>query len=264
MRFTIVSWNLGHAFGARRATHDAQIDFLRAEITPDVALLQEVDSPRFSNVIAHPEGLGRGGGWGSAVVSDSHPLRELTHVRTPYSKSETPIIGTIPGSVAVAQMELATADPVVIASIYGAFDYGYSITTVHRQLSDLASLLDSSFGKRVILGGDFNCSTQLDPPHRERHKNLFERFQTLGLLNLFELTRETRKPLENCWCDEAPQCPHVQTHRHARSKRPWHNDYLFATRELAGRLVDCYAVDEGDPDPWTFSDHCPVVAVFDL
>jgi hypothetical protein len=33
----------------------------------------------------------------------------------------------------------------------------------------------------LVLGGDLNVSTQLDPPDRERHRNALERFKTLGL-----------------------------------------------------------------------------------
>lgn len=265
MRLTVATWNLGHAFGSRVASLPAQLDFLQAAVNPDVALLQEVDKPTFNHVVARVEGLGRGGRWGSAVCSDEFSLRDISHVATPYSKHETPILNTIPGSVSSAEVTLPGHESFVAVSLYGAFDYGYSVTTVHKQLSDLTPLLDSSFGKRVVIGGDLNCSTQVDPPHRARHRNLFDRFASLGLVNLLDLTADWRGKLTNCWCDEEV-CRHVQTHRHRNSAtaRPWQDDYLFATSVLADRLVDCRAVDEGDPDPWSLSDHVPVVATFEL
>lgn len=265
MEIKVATWNLGHAFGGRVATMPAQLDFLRTTIDPDVVLLQEVDAPSFEHVVARAEGLGRGGRWGSAVCSDRLALTEVSHVSTPYSKHETPILSTIPGSAAAAQVALSGNESFVAVSLYGAFDHGYSVTTVHKQLSDLTPLLDSPFGKRVVIGGDLNCSTQVDPPHRARHLNLFERFASLGLVNLLDLTAGSRSRLENCWCDDE-MCRHVQTHRHRNSAtaRPWHDDYLFATRALADKLVDCRVIDSGEPNPWSLSDHVPVVATFDL
>lgn len=265
MPLKIATWNLGHAFGGRVATMPAQLDFLRTAVEPDIALLQEVDAPSFDHVVARAEGLGRGGRWGSAVCSDRLVLREVPQVATPYSKNETPILSTIPGSVAAAEATLPDNGSFVAVSLYGAFDHGYSVTTVHKQLSDLTPLLDSSFGKRVVIGGDLNCSTQVDPPHRVRHRNLFERFASLGLVNLLDLTADARGKLTNCWCDDE-LCRHVQTHRHRDSAtaRPWQDDYLFATRDLADSLVHCRVIDSGEPDPWGLSDHVPVVATFDL
>ena len=34
--------------------------------------------------------------------------------------------------------------------------------------------------------------------------------------------------------------------------------------ELADKLTACHVVDSGDPDPWSLSGHCPVIAEFDL
>jgi hypothetical protein len=159
--------------------------------------------------LAREEGLRRGGRWGSAVRSDGFQLREVTNVATPYSRHETPIVNTIPGSVALAEVTLPGNQSFVAVSLYGAFDNGYSVRTVHKELSDLTPLLDSPLGKRVVVGGDLNCSTQVDPPHRARHRNLFERFASFGLINLLDLTSDGRARLENCWCDDE-LCRHVR------------------------------------------------------
>jgi hypothetical protein len=116
----------------------------------------------------------------------------------------------------------------------------------------------------LIVGGDLNCSTQLPPPDRQRHANLFDRIASLGLIDLLERTRAGRQAEPDCPCDNAPNCGHVRTHKHRMSDLPWQDDYLFATPTLAERLTTCYAVHDDDPDPWSLSDHCPVVAVFDL
>ncbi len=110
-------------------------------------------------------------------------------------------------------------------SVYGLIEYGYAVTTVHRILSDLTPLFDTSNGQRVVVGGDLNCSTQLAPPHRARHKTVFDRFASLGLVNV------TERPLDDavlhgCPCVDEP-CRHVRTHFHSRSKKPWQDDYVF-------------------------------------
>ena len=58
----------------------------------------------------------------------------------------------------------------------------------------------------------------------------------------------------DCPCED-DVCSHVHTHRHARSRTPWCNDYLFTTRVLGRRVTGC-AVDE---DSFTRSDHGAVV-----
>jgi len=147
---------------------------------------------------------------------------------------------------------------VTCVSIYGILDQGWAITTVHRLLSDLAPLLHARRNDLLVLEGDLNCSTQLDPPWRAYHRNLFERIDLFGLVDLLAASTSTRPALGECPCEDEP-CRHVQTHQHARSRKPWHNDYLFATQKLAARLTACGVLEAGDP-PWSLSDHRPVVA----
>jgi hypothetical protein len=95
-------------------------------------------------------------------------------------------------------------------------------------------------------------------PHRARHRNALERFATLGLVDCLALERPSRRPLAKCPCEDDP-CRHVQTHRHPPSPHPWQNDYVFVNQSLASRVVSCIALNGGGPDPWQFSDHCPVI-----
>jgi glycine/D-amino acid oxidase-like deaminating enzyme len=44
--------------------------------------------------------------------------------------------------------------------------------------------------------------------------------------------------------------------------KPGHFDYLFATPDLAGLCVDLRL--DNDPSIWDLSDHCPLIAEFDL
>lgn len=254
----VLTWNM-----ARRAK---AWDFLSGVLMdgsdqPTVALLQEASPPDELGAIHRPGGIGAGRPWGSAVLGRGLVLTELDEVTTRYSKHPNSLHQTWPGAVAIAVASLPGGDSVTFVSVYGVIDRGYAITTMHRILSDLTPLLDSSHGRHVVVGGDFNCSTQLSRPHRARHRNLFERFETLGLVDLVASCRDSE--LDGCPCDDEP-CRHVQTHRHSQSRVPWQDDYLFATSALADRLVGCDVVDGGQPDPWDFSDHCPIRAVFDI
>jgi len=166
---------------------------------------------------------------------------------------------TDPGCLAIAD----AGKGLVLVSAYGAFDEGYSVTTVHRLLSDLTPLLDNASTRGVILAGDLNLSTQLEAPHRARHRNALERFATLGLVDCLALERPARRRLANCPCEERP-CRHVQTHRHPKSPHPWQDDYVFVSESLASRVVSCFGLDGGEPDPWQFSDHCPLVLELNL
>ena len=51
-------------------------------------------------------------------------------------------------------------DETVFISAYGLLDGGYAVTTTHRVLSDITPLLDRDLATRLIIGGDFNCSTR--------------------------------------------------------------------------------------------------------
>lgn len=263
MKLRIGTWNVN--FWQRRANQESSWRFLDEVVKPDLALLQEcVPPPERQPVVYREGGISESRRWGSAVVSYGADLEPITEVKSRHGRGTLPLLGTHPGSVAVAEAQIAGADPIVVVSAYGVLDEGYAITTVHRILSDLTPLIDSPFGRRLVIGGDLNCSTQLRPPDRARHANLFERVRGLGLIDLLEETQDQREPIPDCICDDAPSCGHVQTHRHPQSKVPWQMDYLFASREIAAQLVACHPVDGGDPDPWDLSDHCPVVAEFEL
>ena len=81
------------------------------------------------------------------------------------------------------------------------------------------------------MGGDFNASTQLPRPYRYYDRNLFERIELFGMVDLLGATAPVRPVLRDCPCEDEP-CRHVQTHKHSSSEKPWHDDYLYATRKL--------------------------------
>lgn len=93
----------------------------------------------------------------------------------------------------------------------------------------------------------------------------FARFDAFGLVEcLANGVPVDRGPLAGCMCGPAPDCRHVKTYRHENSidGKPWQNEYVFATKPLADALISCAPVDDGQA--WALSDHCPVVAEFEV
>ena len=218
-----------------------------------------------SDVVFKSGGIDARRQWGSAVVSFRGSLTEVNEVRPGDRSVLVDLRRTFPGAMTMAQLAAPQigGDPIVLVSLYGMMEGGYAVTTVHRMLSDLTYLLDSGLGKNVIVGGDLNCSTQFTGRDGVRHRNLFERFKTLGLTDVLKVDRQQRPRLEGCACEDDP-CLHIQTYRHNLSDKPWQNDYLFCTSALQNSLVCAKVEAAGTPDPWSLSDHLPIMAEFDF
>ena len=251
----IVSWNMSH-WQQTPAQRAAAWDYL-GSLHPDFALLQEAvprDDLAPTHCVYRPGGIGNRRPWGSAVISFAGPITEVVELPASPSAQPVPLQHTYPGSVAVALCEPG----LTLISAYGLIENGYAVATVHKQLSDLTPLFDSKFGRRVVLAGDLNVSTQLKEPDRSRHRNARERFGTLGLTECLGLERPSRERLADCPCEDDP-CRHVRTQRHGNSDVPWQNDYFFVSRSLVATVQACFAADGGQADSWDLSGHCPVI-----
>lgn len=150
-----------------------------------------------------------------------------------------------PGALTIGKVLLSNAKPLTVISLYGLLEATYSITTLHRMLSDLTPLIDGK--KRILIGGDFNASPQWDTK-QQSHRILFNRLEDFGFTNCL-----ADKGFVKTW-----RSPHPTT-----KNFPWQLDYLFASNDICARLSDCQVLGD-DPKIHTFSDHNPVVAVFDL
>jgi endonuclease/exonuclease/phosphatase family metal-dependent hydrolase len=259
-KLSIASWNM--SYWTRNASHHRAWEYLQ-RLGVHIALVQEAVPPTDVRAVYRAEGIAGKGVWGSAVASFGPEIRPRTTAKSVHNSVASDLLCTQPGSVAIADLVLPGQSPLVLVSLYGAFEQRYSITTVHRILSDLTPLFDSRHYKKIIVAGDLNSSTQLPSPDRERHRNLFERIESFGLVDLLKRTADERERLADCPCEDIP-CTHLQTHRHSKSRVPWQDDYIFASEPLADKLVGCHAVDGGDTNPWSFSDHCPLVAILDI
>jgi hypothetical protein len=269
----VVTWNMDHW----RRSHDLREQawtFLERTLHPDVALVQEaLPVGRGRSVVFREGGIRddrvtpcRDLGWGSAVVSYAAALAAIESATGPFSSKPVDLLRTLPGSVAIADV---TEHSLVVISAYGIIDHGYAESTVHRILSDLTPLIDMRRGKGIILAGDLNITTQWSAKHRSftrgfyaewlrRDRNLFERFEALGLRNV--VVRPNDNTLKGCECEAGSECRHIQTQRHERSPFPWQNDYVFVTEDLIAQPHTLEVCDHDDA--WLLSSHCPIVVEF--
>lgn len=277
MPIRIVTWNMDHwrRAGLTRAAWEHL-----GSLSPDLAFVQEAVSPLTDGAMIEWKGksvppatepeswyISHARRWGSGVVSYGPELTEVTAACSPYShpSQDVPLLGAHPGCVRVAQADLPDQSKLTLISVYGLIDFGYTVTTMHRILSDLTPLFDDRrYNAHVVLGGDLNLSTQFGEPHRTRHRLVFECIKAFGLVDCLDRMLGDTRHLAGCPCGAAA-CRHIRTSRPAKAPRkPWQNDYLFASKHLAAKLTARYARNDDDDAAWDLSDHCPVVADFAL
>jgi exonuclease III len=118
-------------------------------------------------------------------------------------------------------------------------------------LSDLTHLFEGELQKggrpKIILGGDLNASLQCDAKQgNNSHRIFFQRLEDFGLV----------------YCQGAFTNERPRTLRHTKSDFPWVNDYIFASKSLAKKVVACEVVER--PEMLDLSNHNPVVVTFEL
>ena len=240
MKFKVVSWNMGH-WTHRNATQEAW-NYLETEIAADISLVQESAPPaERKNEYCVWHEIGGTGKWGSGVLTKLMPVKEFQLERNDYT-----------GALTVAEVTLPDKTTLFAASAYGnMYKNGYSITTLHRMLSDRTHLFEGgiSHGRRPLVnfGGDLNASPQFDDDRGHKTHRIF--FQRIEAFDLMDCQGEFGK--------DRPR-----TLRHSKSDFPWVNDYIFASKSLAQKVVAREVIEQ--PKTLNLSDHNPVVVTFDL
>ena len=240
MKLKVAAWNMAHWSHRNVATQ--AWNYLENEIASDITLLQESFPPeeRQKEFCVWRE-IGGKRKWGSAVLTKKLPVAEIKLERNDY-----------PGALTVAEVALPNETKLVVISMYGLMDeYGYSITTLHRMLSDLTHLFNGELrpgGRpKIILGGDLNASVQFDAKQRNQsHRIFFQRLEDFGLVD----------------CQGSFDNNRPRTLRHNKTDFPWVNDYMFASKSLLKKPVIHEVVEK--PDMHHLSDHNPLVATFEF
>lgn len=238
----VATWNM--AYWSHKSMLNQSWEYFLEQIDADIYLFQESRPP--AHLIDDPNFFWfeiENRKWGTGIYSKKYPVKHLP-VKTQYE-----------GSLVLGEVQIAENKTLTVISLYGLLDKiegrGYSITTLHRMLSDLTGILNGHIGGRrnVILGGDLNASLQFDPissPGGKSHHILFERIEDFGLVNCLKLFYDG----------------HVQTLRHHKSTKPWQNDYFFVSNKLSKKLESCEVID--NEMIRKFSDHNPLVITLKL
>lgn len=237
MAFKIVTWNMG------RCRAQKAWDYLENTLRPTAALLQEGLNPPYDNSqrnsvwkdwLHHNK---RKMGWGCGIVAYGYQAQKFNWPR--FTNDENTLV--------VAEMTLPKQRQIIMISLYGVPDYKLRHTPdLHRKLSDLTPILeDRCFRHHIILGGDFNATTERDTSKRRENQILFDRIQDFGLVD--------------CLAKFHPG--HAPTHINPRGQVCSQLDYLFASAALAQRLTKCEVINT--PEVHGLSDHNPILAEFD-
>lgn len=272
----IISWNMNHCMRSS-ALRKRAWEFLRDELRPDIALLQEASPPDDANSVYRPiDAKKRQLAWGSAVVSfrPDIVLKPRPRVALPdcYTVSVTgdQLPDSHPGACAIADaLDSKGRFQFTAVSLYGQWEAManrriYSCARLHRMISDLTGVLDTSRRRPVLIAGDLNITTQKayerqTPEETAGAAVVFDRLKAWGLADCFELTKSQRPKPKGCTCPTSESCTHVQTFRlkNREDSRPTQLDYAFISRTLTPKLKRCDVVHSDDA--WKLSDHCPVV-----
>ncbi len=231
----IATWNMAN--WSHKAHFNEAWDFYINKIGCDILLFQEA--------LPHPEILdinrivyNQIGGtrlWGSGVYSNKYNIKKFD--------LNTNFVGSVTG----AEIEINENFSLIVVSLYGLMEnilnVSYAIPNLHRIFSDLTWLLEGASTKhRIVIGGDFNASIQIDKQQTgNSHRVFFDRLHEFQLVNCFDKFFQD----------------YVQTHRHRRSKFPWQNDYFFISKRLEPLLIDCEVISNETVNK--MSDHNPVI-----
>lgn len=99
------------------------------------------------------------------------------------------------------------------------------------------------------MGGDLNVSVQFDEQYKNQYPSnelVFKRLEDFGLEN----------------CTKKFYQKHVQTHVHNRSDYEWQDDYLFVSKNITEKVVNCQVI--SNPDILNYNDHFPVSIEIDI
>jgi len=207
----IVSWNLGR--------RQVACERLWSRLAPDIALVQEISAEE----ITRRGGVGRdaaGRRFGSAVLArPGLRLTEVSSVKPAGMPASVDLRPSWPGAVAVAELADTGSPPLTFVSLHALFESGWGFRSAHRLVGDLIYLFADRFRPRtrgpaagLVVAGDFNISTQFDPPWDAHARLVFAQLDAYGLVNPLTAEAAGRGRLPGCRCSEDP-CPHFETWR---------------------------------------------------
>jgi endonuclease/exonuclease/phosphatase family metal-dependent hydrolase len=266
----MISWNIAQREEAWRLLLDvdADIALLQEATEPpaDVARALDVDPASWRTV-----GAGLDRPWRVAVVKLSNRVDVQWIEAKPIEDAQRGELAVSRlGTLAAATVTPSSGEPLIVASLYAAWEKHHSSTgrseiyadgSVHRLISDLSVLIGRKAGQRIIAAGDLNIlhghGEHGNAYWAARYATVFSRMSALGLPFVGPQAPAGRQA--EPWPDELPRAssnvPTYHTNQQTPATATRQLDFVFASSSLGERVRVC-ALNE--PDSWGPSDHCRV------
>lgn len=218
----VITWNLG--YWQHRAFHNEAWSYLRTEIKPDLALLQEVKLPK-SQKNEHFLFKSIHGSWGTAIYTRKLPLEEQ-------------LFDLHPGRVVVATLRTEN-QRIVAISVHAPIIEGHVFPHLDQIFDEIENTVK---GQTFIIGGDLNTARlaeQVWPGHG--HGPFFERLKDSMFFDCCQKFHDTEQ----------------QTFFRNGGKHPFQDDHLFVSHNLADKVKSCNVLN----NEYTrkVSDHVPLI-----
>jgi exonuclease III len=224
----VMTWNLG--FWQHRPRQNEAWSFLRNELAPDLALLQEISHHELlegENLLLKPVQQS----WGTAIYTRNMQIEELD-------------LEGYPGRVAVAELQTPTMPKLVAVSVHAPIINGRVfpyLSEIFDQIEEIVS------GRMFIVGGDLNTARLAEkvwPGHG--HGPFFERLNRSIFFDCFRKFHDEEQ----------------QTIFRPGGKHPFQDDHLFTGHDLADYVKSCNAIN--NEATRSLSDHIPIIAEINL
>jgi len=224
----IITWNLG--YWLFRKHHKDAWTYLRNELRPDIALLQEVHLPSLEkdeNIIF--EEIHQG--WGTAVYSKGLSLERIS--MKGYTKR-----------VAAAKVPFPGNQVLHIASVHAPIIKG----RVFPHLDNIFNEIEDKFSKSTfVIGGDLNSARLAEEIWPGNGHGPF--FKRIDQGRFFDCCRKFHQE-------------EIQTFFHKGQIHPVQDDHLFVSTDLAEKVMSCDVVNNRITRK--VSDHIPLIAEIDF
>lgn len=227
-KMKIITWNLG--YWQFRKHHKEAWSYLRNELQPDIALLQEVHPPSLEDgeQIVFEEIFH---GWGTAVYSKSIPLERVSMKE--YTER-----------VAAARVAMPGNEVLHIASVHAPIIKGHVFPHLDSIFNDIE---DKFSGSTFVIGGDLNSARLAEEVWPGNGHGPF--FHRIDQGRFFDCCRKFHQE-------------EIQTFFRKGQIHPFQDDHLFASDNLAEKVTSCEAIN--NKITRKVSDHIPLIVEIDL
>jgi len=248
----VITWNLG--YWQHRQMHEKAWDYLKEQLKPDLALLQEVNPIKKDNENLLFKKIHQT--WGTAIYARNMPLEEMI-LESEYNdrlvaalvehkqgkKSHTLCPSPLPSQVA-ALVEHKQGKKIAVVSVHAPIIGGRVFPHLEEIFQGIETMVCE---KTFIVGGDLNTARLAEKVWPKHGHGIF--FEKLERSIFFDCHHKFHEREE-------------QTFFRKGSKYEFQDDHLFVSRDLADCVKSCHALN--NEITRSVSDHIPIVAEIEM